>query len=71
LGISDGTGGSFRGAVEPGHYKLAISYRPRVEGFLFDLGVKEFGVTPSSVWQGWQMSNWIDIRIEAVPGKPE
>jgi hypothetical protein len=64
--LSDRTGGAFFGTVEPGHYKLAISYGPRIEAFFVSLAVEQFGIDPSKTWGGSQTSNWIHFVIEAA-----
>ena len=64
LFIDDGTGGQFAADVEPGHYKLAISYHYRNnELSMLRFYGKGFGVEDTKVWPGWEMSNWIDIII--------
>ncbi len=62
--LGDGTGGEFSTAVTPGDYKLSISYRAQTDGSpLFRLATERFGIERAQVWQGWIMSNWIDITI--------
>ncbi len=61
--IGDGTGGIFSGAVVPGDYKFAISYRVDPDGHLLKRALGDFGFDVHAVWSGWVMSNWMDLTI--------
>jgi hypothetical protein len=68
LVIGDPTGGAFSSAEEmkPGRYKLCISYQVNMKDGMPSLfSVESIGVERGEVWPGWQMSNWIDVIIEA------
>jgi len=65
FGITDGIGGWIGFTTKPGKYKLCIRYQlppPKPRTMLDDWSDK-FSLKRSDFWQGWTVSNWIDIVI--------
>lgn len=60
----DSTGGQFFTPISPGNYKLCIFYRPQAGNHLLQSATEHYALKLDGLWEGWAMSDWIDIHIK-------